>query len=174
MANISVIAKPYAKAAFEFASEQGAIQQWSSQLNAFADTVQIEGVAKVIANPEVSQTDVIAAISAQVDQNFANFLALVAEKKRLELLPSIAEQFEKIKNSQINSKKADITLAYEVDDALLSSLKSSLEKKFNCSIDLDVKINPAIIGGAIVEIEGAVIDDSISGRIERMKSILLS
>jgi F-type H+-transporting ATPase subunit delta len=113
-------------------------------------------------------------VKDHLDQNFANFLYLIADNKRLELLPSIALQFGKIKNAQSNNKLASVTLAYKAGAALLESLRLSLEKKFDCSIDLDVKIDPTIIGGAIVKVGDTVIDDSVSGRLEKMKSILLS
>jgi F-type H+-transporting ATPase subunit delta len=174
MANVSVIAKPYAKAAFEFASEHKAIEQWSSELDAFASIVKSDTVARIIASPMLSQSEIVEVVKDHLDQNFANFLYLIADNKRLELLPSIALQFEKIKNAQLNNKLASVTLAYKAGAALLESLRLSLEKKFDCSIDLDVKIDPTIIGGAIVKVGDTVIDDSVSGRLEKMKSILLS
>ena len=78
-------------------------------------------------------------------------------------MPNIALQFEEIKNVQSNNKLASVTLAYNADTALLESLRLSLEKKFNCSINLDVKIDSAIIGGTIVKVGDTVIDDSVSG-----------
>lgn len=174
MANVNVIAKPYAKAAFEFANEHKAIEQWSVELGAFASIVESDAVANIIASPMLSQSEIVAVVKDQLDENFANFLSLIAENKRLELLPSIALQFEEIKNAQSNNKLASVTLAYKATAALLETLRLSLEKKFNCSIDLDVKIDPSIIGGTIVKVGDTVIDDSVSGRLEKMKSILLS
>lgn len=174
MADINVIAKPYAKAAFEFASEHNAIEQWSGELGTFASIVESDAVANIIASPMLSQSEIINATKAQLDKNFANFLFLLAEKQKLEILPSIAVQFEAIKNLQANSKLASVTLAYKTDDSLLESLRLSLEKKFNCSISLDVEIDPAIIAGTIIKVGDTVIDDSVSGRLEKMKSILLS
>ena len=174
MANVNVIAKPYAKAAFEFANEHKAIEQWSSELGAFASIVESDAVANIIASPMLSQSEIVAVVKDQLDQNFANFLSLIADNKRLELLPSIALQFEEIKNVQSNNRLASVTLAYKAGTALLEGLRLSLEKKFDCSIDLDVKIDPAIIGGTIVKVGDTVIDDSVSGSLEKMKSILLS
>ena len=174
MANVNVIAKPYAKAAFEFACEQKAVEQWSSDLGAFASVVESDAVANIIASPMLSQSEIVAVVKDRLDQSFANFLSLIADNKRLELLPNIALQFEEIKNAQSNNKLASVTLAYKASASLLESLKLSLEKKFNCSIDLDVRVDLAIIGGTIVKVGDTVIDDSVSGRLERMKSILLS
>ena len=85
MANVNVIAKPYAKAAFEFANEHKAIEQWSVELGAFASIVESDAVANIIASPMLSQSEIVAVIKDQLNENFANFLSLIAENKRLEL-----------------------------------------------------------------------------------------
>ena len=174
MANVSVIAKPYAKAAFEFANEHNAIEQWSNELGAFAGIVETDAVANIIASPMLSQSEIVATVKDQLNQKFANFLSLIAKNKKLELLPSIALQFENIKNAQSNNNFANVTLAYKASAELLENIKLSLEKKFGCSIELDVKIDESLIGGAIIRVGDTVIDDSVSGRLEKMKNILLS
>ena len=174
MANISVIAKPYAKAAFEFADEHDAVEQWSVELGTFATVIESDAISGIIANPMFSQSEIVSVVKGQLDEKFANFLSLIAKSKRLELLPNIAFQFEAFKNDQANNRTASVTLAHKAGATLLESLRLSLEKKFNCSIDLDVKIDPTIIGGTIVKVGDTVIDDSVSGRLEKMKNILLS
>jgi F-type H+-transporting ATPase subunit delta len=174
MANLDVIAKPYAKAAFEFANEHNALRIWSSQLVIVADLVDSDTIARIITSPMLSQSEVVAAIADQLDTNFVNFLKLIAQNKRLQVLPSIAIKFESIRNAQNNSKTAKVILAYETDESIILSLKKSLEKRFDCSIDMDINIDPAIMGGAIVKVGDIVIDSSISGRLEKIKSILLS
>lgn len=174
MASLNVIAKPYAKAAFEFASENKALTAWSSQLKALSQLVESDMFVSVVSNPVNSQVDIVKAIDEDLDESFANFLTLIAENKRLEILPFIAERFETIANEQKNKKTAEVTLAYEADKELLDSLKASLEKRFDCSISMKVKVDSNIVGGAFVKVGDTVIDDSVSGRLEKLKSILLS
>ncbi|MDE4944776.1 F0F1 ATP synthase subunit delta, partial [Francisella tularensis] len=69
---------------------------------------------------------------------------------------------------------ADVTLAYATDKNILDSLKTRLEKKFGCTIDIHINIDPAIIGGAVVKVGYTVIDSSVSGHLEKLNSILLS
>ncbi|GMN89108.1 F0F1 ATP synthase subunit delta [Francisella sciaenopsi] len=174
MTNLSVIAKPYAKAAFEFANEYNLLQEWSAQLKSFAELVQDDSVAAIISSPEFSQTEIVNAVKDQLDEKFFNFVALIAENKKLSILPEIAFQFETIKNVHNNVKVADVILAYSVDKNTLAKLRTKLEEKLSCSINMNVIIDPIIVGGTVIKVGDTVIDDSVSGRIETLKSILLS
>ncbi|ASG68813.1 ATP synthase subunit delta [Francisella halioticida] len=174
MVNLSVIAKPYAKAAFEFANENNLLQEWSKSLKLFAELVKDSSISEVISSPVFSQIEIVHELENQLDENFFNFLNLIAENKKLSVLPEVAEQFEAIKNIHNNTKTANVTLAYEADEDLLVNLKESIEKRFECSIDVKVDIDPSIIGGAIIKVGDTVIDSSVSGRLENLKNILLS
>ncbi|MED7819049.1 MULTISPECIES: F0F1 ATP synthase subunit delta [unclassified Francisella] len=174
MVNLSVIAKPYAKAAFEFANENNLLQEWSRLLKVFAELIKDSSIAEIISSPVFSQVEIVSELKDQLDKNFFNFLILAAENKKLSVLPEIAKQFEVIQNASNNVKTANVTLAYAADEDLLNSLKKSLEKRFGCSINIKVDIDPAIVGGAIVKVGDTVIDNSVSGRLEKLKSILLS
>ncbi|MFV9930903.1 MAG: F0F1 ATP synthase subunit delta [Francisella endosymbiont of Hyalomma asiaticum] len=173
MTNISVIAKPYAKAAFEFANEHNLLQQWSKLLQTFSELIKDSSVAAIISSSTVSQIEIIDALKKQLDESFFNFLALIAENKKLSIMPEIANQFESIKNIHNNIRVANVTLAYATDKNILDSLKASLERKFGCTINMHINIDPAIVGGVVVKVGDTVIDSSISGHLEKLKSILL-
>ncbi|WP_150467520.1 F0F1 ATP synthase subunit delta [Francisella sp. SYW-9] len=174
MVNLSVIAKPYAKAAFEFANENNLLQEWSKLLKIFAELVKDKSISEIISSPVFSQIEIVNELKDQLDESFFNFLVLAAENKKLLVLPEIAEQYEAFKNAYNNTKTANVTLAFVADEDLLVSLKKSLEKRFGCSINVEVDVDPAIVGGAIVKVGDTVIDNSVSGRLENLKSILLS
>ncbi|MFV9973158.1 MAG: F0F1 ATP synthase subunit delta [Francisella endosymbiont of Hyalomma asiaticum] len=173
MTNISVIAKPYAKAAFEFANEHNLLQQWSKLLQIFSELIKDSSVAAIISSSTVSQIEIIDALKKQLDESFFNFLALIAENKKLSIMPEIANQFESIKNIHNNIRVANVTLAYATDKNILDSLKASLERKFSCTIDMHINIDPAIVGGVVVKVGDTIIDSSVSGHLEKLKSILL-
>ncbi|MFV9924359.1 MAG: F0F1 ATP synthase subunit delta [Francisella endosymbiont of Hyalomma scupense] len=173
MTNISVIARPYAKAAFEFANEHNLLQQWSKLIQTFSELIKDSSVAAIISSSTVSQIEIIDALKKQLDESFFNFLALIAENKKLSIMPEIANQFESIKNIHNNIRVANVTLAYATDKNILDSLKASLERKFGCTIDMHINIDPAIVGGVVVKVGDTVIDSSVSGHLEKLKSILL-
>lgn len=174
MASLNVIAKPYAKAAFEFASESKALTVWSNQLKALSQLVNSEQFVRVVSDPAISQLEIVKSITENLDEKVANFITLIAENKRLLIIPEIFEQFETISNENRSKKSAEVTLAFKADKEILDKLKSSLEKRFGCSVTMKVKIDKDIIGGAVIKVGDTVIDDSVSGRLEKLKSILLS
>jgi F-type H+-transporting ATPase subunit delta len=174
MANLSVVAKPYAKASFEFANENNLLKEWSLLLGVFSELVSSADIVNTINSPELSQTDVVKSLKDLVDVNFYNFIALLAKNNKLEILPAIAERFEIISDEHNNSCTAEVTIAYKADKKLLESLQKRLEARFGSSVSMNVNIDPSIIGGAIIKVGGSVIDDSVSGRIEKLKNILLS
>ncbi|MFC4892993.1 F0F1 ATP synthase subunit delta [Pseudofrancisella aestuarii] len=178
MTNLNIIAKPYARAAYEYAKENGVVDQWLEALSVFKALVTDKNVLSLISSPIYSQTQIVSAIvdqlTGKVDQKILNFLMLIAEKNKLLIIPQVKNLFEEFKDLASGNKKAVVILAYETDKALLKELKDKLAKRFNCTIDMDVKIDSRILGGAVVRVGDAVIDNSVSGRLEKMKNILLS
>ena len=178
MTGVNVIVKPYAKAAYEFAVQNNSVNEWSSMLLSFKHLFMSQDVLDLIDNPAISQADVMSDIQKvcgeQIDIHFSNFLSLIVIKNRIKFLPHIYDMFAIFKQLDINSKIAKVTLAYDSDKELLARLKNKLEQKFVCTIELDVRVDPSIIGGAIVKVDDTVIDNSVSGRLEEMKSILLT
>lgn len=178
MTNLNIIAKPYARAAYEFASKDGVVDQWLEALTVFKALVTDKNVLNLISSPIYSQTQIVSTIvdqlNGKVDQKILNFLKLIAEKNKLLIIPQVKDLFEEFKNLASGNKKAVVILAYEADKALLKELKEKLAKRFDCTIDMDVKIDSKILGGAIVRVGDTVIDNSVSGRLDKMKNILLS
>ena len=75
-----------------------------------------------------------------------------------------------IYNKHHNIKIAKITISQEIDSALISKIASILETELNCKIELQLTINPNIIGGMIIKVEDMLIDASISSKISRLKT----
>lgn len=61
MASMTIIAKPYAKAAYEFASEQNAVDQWAKELTSFSQVVESKAIAQIVMSPMISQSEIVKA-----------------------------------------------------------------------------------------------------------------
>ena len=178
MAELLTLARPYAKAAFAYASEQGATDSWSSALNLLSAAVQDDAFSAYLSRPELTpaeQVGVIAKVLGE-DQNAAvsNFLTLLAENARLALLPEIAAEYEQLKSQNNNTVDVVIESAFELTPVQQQLLTHALEKKFEAAVNVSVEVNPALIAGVVIRAGDQVIDDSALNKLEKMRTRLLA
>jgi len=178
MANLSSIARPYALAAFKEAQEKQTLASWNAFLGSAATVAKHSEVAKVIANPQVSAEALYKFFSevliSQLDERKSNFLKLVAQNKRLNILPAVHEFFSDLYSNYEKLSKVKITTAIEPQEAFLTEVKASLNKRIQREISLECEQDAAIIGGALFRIGDQVIDSSIRGKLQRLADSLLS
>jgi F-type H+-transporting ATPase subunit delta len=174
MAEKATIARPYAKAAFEYAREHQSFDRWSQVLATGAAVVSDERAAPLLANPRVKPEDLVALIAdvcgVALDEHGRNFLLTLATNRRLGLLPYIAEIFETLRAETENVMDVQLTSAVQLDEAQRQRMSEALKKRFKREIRLHCAIDPSLIGGAIVRAGDFVIDGSIKARLERLAS----
>ena len=133
MAEPSTVARPYAEAAFKLADEAGALAKWSEMLAALAQVAEDARVGAAISDPNLSDANVaglfISILSGQLTGEAENFVRVLAQNGRLELLRQIREQFESLKNEREGVLEAQVQSAFELDPAQLKELVDRLEKK---------------------------------------------
>ena len=141
-------------------------------LQSLAMIVSDAQVARLIADPAVSADRVAGLIievaGADLGERGANFVKVLAENDRLSLLPEIATQFETLKASAEGLLEATITSAQELTQAQIDDLVAGLKAKFNRAVNVQVAVDPELIGGAVIAIGDQVIDGSVKGRLQRM------
>lgn len=176
MAELLTLARPYAKAAFGYASEQGTADNWSSVLQLLSALVQDEAFSAYLNRPELTpeqQVKIIVDTKAVLqDQSVSNFITLLAQNDRLNLLPDIALEFEQLKAHNQNQTDVTIESAFPLTDEQKQLLVERLSKRFNSSIDATVTVNPALIAGVVIRAGDQVIDDSAQAKLEKMRTRL--
>jgi F-type H+-transporting ATPase subunit delta len=178
MAELSTIARPYAKAAFEYARDSSSLTQWSEQLTTVAAAVGDESVKLMLGNPgmtaaQQAQTlnDVCGeAIGPQVQ----NFVVILASNKRLSLLPEIVTQFEQHKANQEKSVDVEVISAFEVADETKNKLAEVLGKKLEREVRVSSSIDEDLIGGVLIRAGDLVIDGSVRGRLNKLSEAINS
>ena len=173
MAELATIARPYAEALFKAAKADATAVQWVEELAAIAGNEQLLQFAD---NPKVSAQqvfDVIAGVSKQALPEIGrNFLLTVIENGRVAVLPEIARQFRALVNAQLGASDAVVYSAYEIDGAALADLAGVLEKRFARKLNLQVVLQPELIGGVRVVVGDEVLDLTVKARLEQMKVAL--
>lgn len=172
MAELTTLARPYAKAAFGFALANGDLGHWSKMLTTLAQVAQQEKVQAMISSPALTSEQQVATLVGllgdELDEKAANFISLLSHNKRLLLLPAIAGQFEILRDKHEKLSHVEISSAYEIDQALEDTLAKALEKKLNCNVTIHTSVDKNLIGGAVIRAGDLVIDSSIRGRLAKL------
>jgi F-type H+-transporting ATPase subunit delta len=172
MAEKATIARPYAKAAFEYALEHKSFDHWSQVLATASAVVSDKRMEKLLTSPRVKPEDFIALITdaagGAVDEHSRNFLATLAHNRRLGLLPAIASQFETLRAETENVADVRIISAGQLSEWQRQRLSTALEKRLKRQIRLHCEVDASLIGGAIVRAGDFVIDGSLRARLERL------
>jgi F-type H+-transporting ATPase subunit delta len=176
MAEPSTVARPYAEAAFRLADAAGALAKWSGMLGAMALVAQDERVQRAVADPNLSDAQVagifIAILSGKLNAEAENLLRVLAENKRIELLPEIRAQFEALKNEREGVVEAEVHSAFELTQAQIADLVQRLEKKTGRKVTAQVRIDKELIGGVKVVLGDKVIDGSARAQLAALETAL--
>ena len=178
MAERATIARPYAKAAFEYAQAAGAFAAWSTGLGSVAAVVADSRVAACTKDPRWTPADLAALVSdvagAALDNGMRNFVGVLAENRRLLLLPEILVQYEALRAGVENTIDVHVVSAVPLDAAQAAKLAAALTQRFRRQVRMQNSVDPTLLGGAVVRAGDMVIDGSLKARLDRLATELTS
>jgi F-type H+-transporting ATPase subunit delta len=178
MAELTTLARPYAKAAFEYANAHGALAQWSSMFATLAGVAAEERVSQQLDAPALTaeqQAKLLLDLCGDaLDAAGANFVRTLAANKRLPLLATIRELFEQFKAQQEKSVEVEITSAFELDAAMQEKLATALKSKLSRDVKLHASVDPSLVGGVVIRAGDTVIDSSVRGRLAKLAEAMNS
>lgn len=176
MADNLTVARPYAKAAFDFAYQNNAIEKWKIFLFGLAKLVSTSNVVNLSeVNSDKTTVEFISnVLNGIMDEYNLNFVKIIVENHRLALCNEIVDEFIRISNQKENIAKAEVISAVKIEDSDLNKIKLKLESKYNCSVTLENKIDSTLIAGLIIKIGDKVIDASIRSRLDKLSNSLQS
>ncbi len=176
MSELSTVARPYASAAFELAKEQKDFDRWSKML-AFMAAVAHDGeMRRVLDSPRLSEEQAAEMFTAvceeQIDDDGRNFVRLLAENRRLPLLPEITALYEFMRREAEGKIDAEVVSAQELDKTKLDAIAKALKVRLGREVNLTARTDEALLGGAIIRAGDLVIDGSIRGRLNKLSTAL--
>lgn len=177
MSELTTVARPYAKAAFDYAVENGAVAQWQEMLLFAAEVTKHDAVESLITgslSTEVMSDVFINLCGEQLNEHGQNFVKVLVENKRLQALPEILNLFEALKAEYEKEVDVDITSANELSEAQLNEVSASLEKRLARKVKLNCNVDPELIAGFVVRAGDMVIDGSIKSKLNRLSDALQS
>ncbi|OUR65782.1 F0F1 ATP synthase subunit delta [Methylophaga sp. 42_25_T18] len=176
MAEAITIARPYANAAFAIAQEKNELKAWSDLLAILSQCVADPKMQSIITSPAVSDEQVIsvfADIAGEMSGDAQNFLALLAENNRLQLLDKIAVIFEELREEAEQIMTADVTSARALTTEQEKNISAALKKRLGRDVTLNVDVDESLLGGAIIRAGDLIIDGSALGKLNRLANAIL-
>ncbi len=178
MAELATIARPYADALFKAvvsdpAADMNHTSVWLDEFAAIAASPQLQQFADSPKTTDDQAFDLISGLASTPLTNAAlNFLRMLVENGRLNVLPEIANQFNALKNARSGSSDAVVYSAFPIAGSALAELAATLEKRFDRKLNVSVALEPSLIGGVRVVVGDEVLDTSVKARLEQMKIAL--
>lgn len=177
MAEYTTIARPYAKAAFDFAVESNTVDSWL-EMTTFMGQIASNDAFVTLLKATTASTDaadlLITVGGEQLNENGHNFIKVMAHNERLLVLPEVSVLFAQYYDEYKKQVEADITSATELTDAQQADLAASLEKRLARKVKLNVSIDKSLVAGVIIRVEDLLIDGSVRGKLERLSNQLQS
>lgn len=178
MAELTTLARPYAKAVFAEASEKGALDAWSADLALLAAVVADATVAEVLKRPSLSANQQVQTLidvcGDKLNEAAKNLVAVLAENKRLMLLPEVSSLFEEMKDKLQNTVDVLVTSALPLSSEQADKLAQALKAKLQCDVRMSSEVDETLIGGAIIRAGDLVIDGSVTGKLSKLAEAMKS
>jgi F-type H+-transporting ATPase subunit delta len=171
MAELATVARPYAEALFRIA-QSGDAAYWAGLVSELAQIGANPDLLAFASNPNVTHeqlADTIASlVRSPLNAEAKNFIAMLVQNGRINLLPEIAAQFHELMNAQAGAADAQIYSAFEIAADQLPSLVTRLEKKFGRKLNPTVTVDQSLIGGVRVVVGDEVLDTSVRAKLQQM------
>ncbi len=178
MAEPRTLARPYARAAFDFARAAGTTDSWLAALSAAAAVAAEPGVAKSLGDPAKTaseRSDLLSSLMGDaLPDEVRNLVTLMAENGRLTLLDETSTLFSELKAAAEASVTVSVASAFDVSDAELDRISTAMSQRFERTVSISSETDPALIGGAIIRAGDVVIDGSVRGRLDKLAGTLAS
>ena len=205
MADLSTLARPYAKAAFDYANENGVVNEWENFLFIASTIVNDKSFRPLLDNPAVSVEHKSAALVDLYDTQVAgaddsafklllnntqgrahdstvsypkvspalsNFVGQLAQQERLALLPEVYEHYRRHKAASLKQLDAYVTSAFPLTDAQRDMLQTRLATSLNASVVIHETVDASLLAGATIKVGDKIIDDSMRGKLQQLKTQL--
>lgn len=176
MSEYITAARPYARAAFELANEQKRFDSWSDMLSLMATVVQDPTMRAVLDSPALTADQgsqlLISVCSDKIDEQGRNFIKLLAENRRLVLLPDVTELYENYRAEHEGKIEAEVISAQDITEQQVDNIAQALKKRLGREVSIVARTDPTLLGGATIRAGDLVIDGSIRGKLDKLATAM--
>jgi F-type H+-transporting ATPase subunit delta len=178
MAGRATAARRYAEAAFQVAQRDGTLETWRAELDEAAAVTADEQVERMLANPAVAletRLEMAQSIFGKVvSKPVLNLIGLMLRRGRIDQLPRVTAEFRRLDNARQGITLATATSAAPLSPEDVRALTARMEQFTGGRVELDLQVDPSLLGGLVVRVGDRLIDGSVRGRLERLRNQLVS
>lgn len=176
MAELSTLARPYARAAFEYADKESALEAWLAELQLIAAVVAEPAVQTLLSDPArttEAQADAFVELCGDaLGDSRRRFARVLAGNRRLGLAPQILDQFESLKAQREQTIDVQMSSPFEVSDAVRDRVAGALSRRLQREVVVNTEIDTSLLGGVLIRAGDLVIDGSVRGRLNKLAEAL--
>jgi F-type H+-transporting ATPase subunit delta len=175
MAQSNVIGWRYAKAYFDLAAKGRATAQWREQLARAIALVTEDDAKRALTNPRLSRTERtqgLVSLLKDVSPEARNLVRLMVEHGRLDLLPEVLAEYDRLADRASGVVRAEVVSAVPLDRGFEEKVTQELAGKLGGKVETVVKQDPEILGGLLIRIGDRVIDTSVRTRLQQLQAAL--
>ncbi len=172
MAQLITIARPYADAAFVNAKETGQLVETSQELVNLAMIANDANMKELVSNPSSSLKDVMEVFTSVMGKSLSkegqNLLTVMAENKRLAILPEVSTLFEALKDTEEKRVRATVFSARKLTADQNKKLSTALNAKFDAEVEITTEVDTSLISGIKVIVGDWAIDGSAQAQLNKL------
>ncbi len=176
MTSQSVIARPYAEAAFSIAKQDSSIEEWSSDMQKIKAVFTNEKIISLLSNPDLSYSDktqiFLDLFEGEISDKASSFIKVCGDNKRLKNLPEIINFFNELALESLNKKNVAVFSSFQLEEKQIQKITSALEKRLDSEVVIDFEIDKSLIGGLKIAYEDQVLDMSIKRKLGLLQAQL--
>ena len=177
MPETSNVARRYAAGIFQLAQEENAIDGWRAELAKLDELLQDDVLVAAFQNPAVGvrrRMELAQLLKPELRPETENLLRLLVEHYRTGAIHRIREEFERLADEASGIVHATITTAIELAEDDRGHYEAGLSRKLGRKVNVRFKTDPAIVGGAAIQIADHLVDGTVRTQLERLRQELLS
>lgn len=174
----SDIAKRYARALFEIARDENTLEQTYNELRMFSAVLEEnENLQEFLANPIFDLPDKKAVVVEILDKinisiMAANFLKLLVDKRRIDILPDVEASYLRYIDDVLNKARVSVKTAFPLSEDLSDQIKNQLENLTGKTVEVAIEEDPSLVGGIVVGIGDTLYDGSIRAQLANIRELI--
>lgn len=166
----------YASTLFDLALENGAAHEFLEQAEYLRDVMRDKDFLQVLVHPHIHAKEkhgfFEAAFSGKIHEDLLSFLCLASEKNREKYIPAALDALIDMIERHLGRAMAKVVVAADIDDRQIEHMKSMLSEKLNKEVDVSLEVDPDIIGGPYIFVDGYYIDWTVRKRLGDLSSYM--